>query len=318
MPIRFVKVDGEGVHEIPGRPGPCRHHRAGAFPFLRRRRKGAAPGGAPRLHAQGHREALRGHDAWRRARSSPAASAATPRSLMPGPMPWPWRSVDRQHAAGRALWLRALLLERERIANHLGDLGYLGNDVALSFGFAQFWRLKEDVLRLRTRLFGHRYLMDAIVPGGVACDLTRGSGKAPASRELDAIGARSAPALKDIYDEHAGAAGPLHHRRAGSRRNWRRKLGLTGLAGRASGQAWDLRVDFRCAPYDGLDVRMATHRNGDVAARVIGALRGTFESLRLIARILDRQTAAGRTRAAARRRAGESAWAGWKAGAAKC
>ena len=48
----------------------------------------------------------------------------------------------------RALWLRALLLERERIANHLGDLGFLGNDAGLAFGLAQFSRLKEDVLRL--------------------------------------------------------------------------------------------------------------------------------------------------------------------------
>ena len=47
----------------------------------------------------------------------------------------------------RALRLRALLLERERIANHLGDLGYLGNDAGFAFGLAQFSRLKEDVLR---------------------------------------------------------------------------------------------------------------------------------------------------------------------------
>ena len=66
----------------------------------------------------------------------------------------------------RAIWLRALLLERERIANHLGDLGYLGNDVALAFGFAQFWRLKEDWLRTSQAVFGHRYAMDCIVPGG--------------------------------------------------------------------------------------------------------------------------------------------------------
>ena len=64
----------------------------------------------------------------------------------------------------RAVWLRALFLEIERIANHLGDLGYLGNDVALSFGFMQFWRLKEDWLRLAARLFGHRYLFDCIRP----------------------------------------------------------------------------------------------------------------------------------------------------------
>ena len=74
----------------------------------------------------------------------------------------------------RALWLRALFLERERIANHLGDLGFLANDAGLAFGLAQMSRLKEEVLRLNATLFGHRYLMDAIVPGGVACDVARG------------------------------------------------------------------------------------------------------------------------------------------------
>ncbi|TMG94833.1 MAG: Ni,Fe-hydrogenase III large subunit, partial [Betaproteobacteria bacterium] len=55
----------------------------------------------------------------------------------------------------RAAWLRALALERERIANHLGDLGYLGNDGGFAFGLAQFSRLKEDVLRLNLAAFGH-------------------------------------------------------------------------------------------------------------------------------------------------------------------
>src|SRR5260370_26269326 len=71
----------------------------------------------------------------------------------------------------RALWLRALCLERERIANHLGDLGYLGNDGGFAFGLAQFSRLKEDVLRLNAQAFGHRFLMDVVVAGGVAADL---------------------------------------------------------------------------------------------------------------------------------------------------
>src|SRR5205814_8744127 len=71
----------------------------------------------------------------------------------------------------RVASLRALCLERERIANHLGDLGYLGNDGGFAFGLAQFSRLKEDVLRLNAQAFGHRFLMDVVVPGGVAADL---------------------------------------------------------------------------------------------------------------------------------------------------
>ncbi|MDP2786268.1 MAG: NADH-quinone oxidoreductase subunit C [Sulfurimicrobium sp.] len=185
----------------------------------------------------------------------------------------------------RAIWLRALLLERERIANHLGDLGYLGNDVALAFGFAQFWRLKEDWLRGNQAVFGHRYLMDSIVPGGVTVDLK------PADfgrlvKDGDEL-EREVRILRDIYEEHAGAqdrfvtTGRVKPDLAAN-------LGLTGFAGRASAQSWDLRAQYPSAPYDQLDVRMATHRNGDVAARVIVRFEEVFESLRLMRLILDR------------------------------
>jgi Ni,Fe-hydrogenase III large subunit/Ni,Fe-hydrogenase III component G len=185
----------------------------------------------------------------------------------------------------RSLWLRALFLERERVANHLGDLGYLGNDVALSFGFAQFWILKEQVLRNNAALFGHRYLMDKIIPGGVAVDIAD-SDKGVLFEEC-AMLEREVRLLRGIYEEHAGvqdrfiAAGRIEPKLAA-------RLGLCGLAGRASSQSWDARVQFPCAPYDKLDVQMATYRNGDVAARVIVRFGELFESLRLQREILAR------------------------------
>jgi Ni,Fe-hydrogenase III large subunit/Ni,Fe-hydrogenase III component G len=184
---------------------------------------------------------------------------------------------------GRALWLRALLLERERVVNHLGDLGYLGNDVALSFGFAQFWILKEQVLRNNAKLFGHRYLMDKIVPGGVTANLNA-EGKRMIEDECTML-ERQVRILSGIYEEHAG----LQDRFIGTGRvepKLAAQLGLCGLAGRASAQAWDARVQFACAPYDKLDVQMATYRNGDVAARVNVRFDELFESLRLQREIL--------------------------------
>ena len=183
----------------------------------------------------------------------------------------------------RALWLRALWLERERIANHLGDLGYLGNDAALSFGLSQFLRLKEDWLRLSDKLFGHRYLMDRIVPGGVACDLPP-EGSAAILAECDAV-EREVRIIKDIYDEHAGlqdrflTTGRLDPALAS-------RLSISGLAGRASSQTWDLRSQNAVAPYDQLEARITTHRNGDVAARVAVRFEEVFESLRLIRSIV--------------------------------
>ncbi len=192
-------------------------------------------------------------------------------------------SIARVSPSNRALWLRALLLERERVANHLGDLGYLGNDVALAFGFAQFWILKEQVLRNNAALFGHRYLMDKIVPGGVTVNLSA-EGKRVIEQEC-AMLEREVRVLRGIYDEHAG----VQDRFIGTGRvepKLAAQLGLCGLAGRASAQAWDARVQFACAPYDKLDVRMATYRNGDVAARVIVRFDELFESLRLQREIL--------------------------------
>lgn len=193
----------------------------------------------------------------------------------------------------RALWLRALFVERERVMNHLGDLGFLGNDAALAFGLAQFSRLKEDMLRTNQALFGHRYLMDAIIPGGVTRDLDA-QGAMRMRDEADVL-QREIHVVKGIYDEHAG----LQDRFITTGRvapNLAARLGLTGLAGRASGQAWDLRSEFPCAPYGQLDVAMVTHRNGDVAARVTVRFEEAIESLRLIRLLLD-QMPSGEIRA---------------------
>jgi Ni,Fe-hydrogenase III large subunit/Ni,Fe-hydrogenase III component G len=185
----------------------------------------------------------------------------------------------------RACWLRALLLERERIANHLGDLGFIGNDAGLGFALAQCSRLKEDVLRLNQVWTGHRYAMDAIVPGGLACDLE--PQVAQAMREQHGTLAAEVRQIKGIFDDHPG----LQDRLIGTGRvlpELADRLGLCGLAGRASGAAWDLRVQFPCTPYDGLDVHIATHRNGDAAARTIVRFEELLESLELSLAMLDR------------------------------
>ncbi len=184
----------------------------------------------------------------------------------------------------RAKWLRALLLERERVANHLGDLGALGNDAAFAFGLSQFSLLKERWLRLNKDVFGHRFMMDAIRPGGVAIDLDAAAGDR-LRRQCDEIeaGVRN---LKSVYEEHAG----LQDRFVTTGRvtpPLAAKLGLTGLAGRASGMAFDLRNDFTWCPYDQLKFAISTHRGGDIAARVVVRFEELFESLRLMRGIVE-------------------------------
>lgn len=185
--------------------------------------------------------------------------------------------------SSRASHLRALMLERERVANHLGDLGALGNDAAFAFGLSQFSRLREDWLRLSHAVFGHRLMMDCVVPGGVAGDID-GAHIDRLNRQCDVV-EREVQTLRAVYDEHAG----VQDRFMGTGRvspALAAQLGLTGLAGRASAQAWDLRCDHPGPPYERLQVKMATQRNGDVAARVAVRFDEVLESLRLIQEIL--------------------------------
>jgi Ni,Fe-hydrogenase III large subunit/Ni,Fe-hydrogenase III component G len=278
----FVQVEGQGVHEIPVgpvhagiiEPGHFRFSVVGEKTLRLEERLGYTHKGIEKRFESMSLQ-LGAKLAGRVSGDSTVAYA------------WAYAMAAESIASvtppDRALWLRALFLERERIANHLGDLGYLGNDVALSFGFAQFWILKEQVLRNNAALFGHRYLMDKIVPGGVAADLPE-SDKQTLLEEC-AMLERDVRLLRGIYDEHAG----VQDRFIGAGRvapKLAAQLGLCGLAGRASSQAWDARVQFPCAPYDKLDVLMATYRNGDVAARVIVRFDELFESLRLQREIL--------------------------------
>lgn len=210
----------------------------------------------------------------------------------------------------RAQWLRALMLERERVANHLGDLGALGNDAALAFGLAQFSRLREDWQRLSRDVFGHRLMMDVVVPGGVAADLQPAQRDAQ-RRQCDEV-ERVVRRLRQVYDEHAG----LQDRFMTTGRvtpELAARLGLTGLAGRASGQARDLRCDHDWQPYRTLQARIATQEGGDVAARVAVRFDEVFESLRLI-RELCTALPAGACRVEPRAPAARAIGAGWVEG----
>src|SRR5256885_8121360 len=135
--------------------------------------------------------------------------------------------------------------------------------------------------------------MDVIVPGGVAKDLPRGAGES-LSAHLERI-EREVATLKSIYDEHAGAqdrfimTGQVTPALA-------ERMGLTGLAARASGVARDLRVDYPIPPYQQLDPRAASHTRGDVAARVAVRFDEVFESMRLV-QALVRQLPDGDIRA---------------------
>jgi Ni,Fe-hydrogenase III large subunit/Ni,Fe-hydrogenase III component G len=278
----FVKVEGEGVHEIPVgpvhagtiEPGHFRFSIVGEGVLRLEERLGYKHKGIEKLFEQ--MDLVQGARLAGRVSGDSTVAYAWAYAMAV-------ESACNMAPPQRALWLRALLLERERIGQHLWDLGFMGNDAGLAFGLAQFSLLREDMLRTNAALFDHRYLMDSVVPGGVARDLDA-EGVARIRAEIAALG-KTVALLKGIYDEHAG----LQDRFIGCGRvkpDLADRLGLTGLAGRASAMAWDLRAQFPPVPYDGFDVRMATHRNGDVAARATVRFEEIAESLRLIDLIL--------------------------------
>lgn len=183
----------------------------------------------------------------------------------------------------RALWLRALMLERERIANHLGDIAAVCNDVAFAFLFFQFNILKERLVRTNYRLFGHRFLMDQVVPGGVTADLDA-TGAGEILRELDAF-ATDFERLVVMYDNNPSLedrvkdTGCLSPEKA-------RDLGVVGIVARASGQALDSRIQSPFPPYDRLVPDIPVYPAGDVNARVWVRIDEIRASVLLIRQIL--------------------------------
>jgi Ni,Fe-hydrogenase III large subunit/Ni,Fe-hydrogenase III component G len=299
----FVRVEGDGVHEIPVGPVHAGIIEPGHFRFsivgekvlrleerlgyvhkgIERRFSELAPLDAHRLAGRVSGDStVAGAWAYCMALESALASPAPP----------------------RAQWLRAVMLERERVANHLGDLGALANDAALAFGLAQLSRLREDWQRLSMAAFGHRLMMDCVVPGGVSADVDTAM-IVRLHSQCETVDAE-VRTLRAIFDEHAG----LQDRFIGTGRvlpELAAQLGLAGLAGRASGQGFDLRCDQPWAPYDRLQVTKAGSAAGDVAARVAVRFDETLESLRLIRALCTGLPGGDRRRAPA----------GWKAGAAR-
>ncbi|MFZ0500555.1 MAG: NADH-quinone oxidoreductase subunit C [Steroidobacteraceae bacterium] len=278
----FVRVEGEGVHEIAVgpvhagtiEPGHFRFSVVGEKMLRLEERFGYVHKGIERRFTE--LPILEGHRLAARVSGDSAVAFS-----------WAYCQALEGMAGClvpyRALWLRALCLELERLANHLGDLGALGNDAGFAFALAQFSRVKEELLREIERAFGQRYLLDAIVPGGTRVDLSGHAAVALAGRMAWVMG--EVTDLRAIFDDHSGlrdrftGAGILSPTLA-------TRLGVLGLAARASGQPLDARVDLPCKPYDELPPVKVVRTEGDVAARVAVRFDEVADSCRLVRSIL--------------------------------
>ncbi len=278
----FLKAEGEGLHQIPVgpvhagviEPGHFRFHCQGETVVRLEQRLGYVHKGITGLLAgkpvdQAGRIVARVSGDATVAYShafSRAVEAATGCEIPP-----------------RAHWLRALMAELERIANHVFDIGAVCNDAAFAIMLSHMGVLREKILRANDAIFGHRLLMDRVVPGGVSRDMAD-EGVEALKHLLHGFTKDfergfqlydNTPSLSDRTQGTGIAQSSLVHR-----------FGAGGFVGRASGRGHDSRRVPGYYPYDLLDLSIPVYTEGDVNARLMVRFDEVRESLGLITQIL--------------------------------
>jgi Ni,Fe-hydrogenase III large subunit len=184
----------------------------------------------------------------------------------------------------RGVYLRALMAELERLANHFGDIGAICNDAAFSLMLAHCSVIRERLLRACATCFGHRLMMDRLIPGGVTVDLTDEG--AALLRDLIESISSLLPQLIDVYGDTTSlqdrtvATGVLSAELA-------RQYACGGFVGRASGRQFDARKAIGYAPYPALSFAIGASSEGDVDARVWVRFDEVKASLQIVMQILD-------------------------------
>jgi Ni,Fe-hydrogenase III large subunit/Ni,Fe-hydrogenase III component G len=177
----------------------------------------------------------------------------------------------------RARYLRVLLVELERLYNHIADFGAIANDTGFAVAHAHCYRIREHLLQLNKRLTGSRLLRGALVPGGVTFDLAWGA--AVADQVADAIAD-----FEDIVEICLGNT-LLMDRLEGTgvlSREAAADQGVVGFVARASGLDTDARRDHPCAAYEELGFTVPVLTTGDVKARTLVRVEEVRESGKLV------------------------------------
>ncbi|MFT8244766.1 hydrogenase expression protein HypE [Roseomonas sp. BN140053] len=182
----------------------------------------------------------------------------------------------------RATVLRAVMAELERVANHLRDWGNTCAAAGFPWLEGRCGLLREMLLRACAEAFGHRLMMERVIPGGVAADLDV-AGDA-AIRQAVAAVAAALPGLVAVFEGHAGLADRLGGTGVVSP-ELAARFAAGGVVGRASGRGMDARAVLPLAPYGEVSVPVLTA--GDAAARLRVRIAELRESLRLLPELLD-------------------------------
>ena len=280
----FLPVEGENLHQIPVgpvhagiiEPGHFRFTAGGETVVRLEQRLGYVHKGIESLMAGATIERAGQLAARTSGDSTVAYGIAFARAV---------EAALNVEAPARAHYLRALMAELERLANHLGDIGAICNDASFALMHAHCGILREYVLRAADVAFGHRLMMDQVKPGGVASDL-KPDGASHIREALQHIHQRF-PRLIELYDNTTS----LLDRTAGTGvvgPELARQFGAPGYVGRASGRNFDARKSLGYPPYDKLEFTVPVLTAGDVDARVWVRIREVEQSLALVEQILDR------------------------------
>jgi Ni,Fe-hydrogenase III large subunit len=287
--VEFLPADGAGLHQIPVGPVHAGIIEPGHFRFT------AHGETVVRLEERlGY--VHKGIEKLMEGREARAAASLASRTSGDSTVAYAWafsRAVETAlgvQPPERATWLRAIMAEIERIANHVGDIGAVCNDAAFSLMHTECGVLRELALRAAAACFGHRLMMDRILPGGVTHDLDS-SGEAAIRALIVRIHSRL-PELIELYDNTAS----LQDRTVGTgflSPDLAARYACGGFVGRASGRDFDARRDMAYAPYDTLTPEVAVLQAGDVDARIRLRFAELSASTRLLARLLAALPAGG-------------------------
>ena len=185
----------------------------------------------------------------------------------------------------RAVWMRMLLSELNRISSHLLFLATNGMDIGAVSMMLYGWREREEVLRFFQKVTGLRMNHNFIRPGGLAADLPAGwrddvldiLEMLPGRLEEYEILMNGQP----IWRERLQGVGVITAREALA-------LGTSGPILRSTGVAWDLRRDMPYLRYDQVEFDVVIGAHGDAYDRFAIRLNEIRESMRIVRQVLDR------------------------------
>lgn len=184
----------------------------------------------------------------------------------------------------RARYLRMVMAELERLANHFNDLAFIMLDTGLAFGGSQGTRLRERVMQWNERLMGHRFLRGMLMPGGLLKDIP--------NHELNALKLDLVDLENDFLEVMVAVSESLSllNRLQNTGRLDRTvgvDHGIVGIGARAIGIERDARADFPYAGYETAHFSVPTETTGDVYARYRVREREVHQSFKILHQSID-------------------------------